>query len=141
MSAKVNPHDIWPAVANYFAFGFFLAGLSTFISALNRYRWRTIGIVAAIYVIQLVMRVVGLASDRWEWLLKYSFFTAYDPERLVGLALNSPAEAWRFVLTDEQGRWSELGGLGCDVLLVGLGLAAYAAATVIFSRRDLPAPV
>lgn len=141
MSEKVNPHDLWPATVNYFAFGFFLAGLSTLFSALNRYRWRTIGIVAGIYSVQLVTKVIGLASDRYSWLLKFTFFTAYEPERWVSLAVNQPAEAWRFMLVDKQGQWAELGPLGFDVLLIGMGIVAYVGATVVFSRRDLPAPV
>ncbi|MFW6172090.1 MAG: ABC transporter permease subunit [Planctomycetota bacterium] len=141
MATKVNPHDMWPAAVNYFAFGFFLAGLSTLISAPDRYRWRTIGIVAAIYVVQLVMKVIGLASDGWSWLLNLTFFSAYDPERFVSIAINQPADTWRLVLVNDQGSWTGLGPLGCDLLLVGMGGAAYVAATIIFCRRDLPAPL
>ena len=141
MSTKVSPHDMWPAAVNLFALGFFLAGLSTLISAPDRYRWRTIGIVAAIYVVALILKIVGLAADRFSWLLNYTFFTAYDPERFVSIAVNAPGDAWRFVLTDDQGQWTGLGPLGCDALLIGMGIVAYIAATVIFSRRDLPAPV
>ncbi len=141
MSTKVDPHDMWPAAVNLFALGFFLAGLSTLISALDCYRWRTIGIVAAIYVVQLIMKIVGLASDRFAWLLNFTFFTAYDPERFVSVAVNTPGDAWRLVLTNDQGHWAGLAPLGLDLLLIGMGLVAYLAATVIFSRRDLPAPM
>jgi hypothetical protein len=48
---------------------------------------------------------------------------------------------WAFVLTDTTGRWTGLGPLGYDLILLGLGLAAYLAATMIFCRRDLPAPL
>ncbi|MGM0489752.1 MAG: ABC transporter permease subunit [Planctomycetota bacterium] len=141
MATKVNPRDMWPPAVNYFALGFFLAGLSTLISACDRYRWRTIGIVAAIYVLQLVMKIIGLASDRWSWLLKLTFFSAYDPEGVVSIAINQPADTWRLVLVDDQGCWTALGPLGFDLLLVGMGGAAYIAATIIFCRRDLPAPL
>jgi ABC-2 type transport system permease protein len=139
MSTKVSPHDMWPATVNLFSLGFFLAGLSTLVSAPDRYRWRTIGIVAAIYVVQLIMKIVGLASDRWEWLLGLSFFTAYDPERFVSVAVNTPADTWSLVLAGEHGY--SLGPLGCNLLLIGMGIVAYVVAGVIFSRRDLPAPV
>ena len=141
MSTKVNPQDMWPAAVNLFALGFFLAGLTTLVSAPDRYRWRTIGVVAAIYVVQLIMKIVGLASEQFSWLLRFSFFTAYDPEKFVSVAVNTPGDAWRLVLSDDQGRWIELGPLGYDSLLIGMGLAAYVAAVIIFSRRDLPAPV
>lgn len=141
MATKVNPHDMWPAAVNYFTLGFFLAGLSTLISAVDRYRWRTIGIVAGIYVLQLVMKIIGLASDRWNWLLNFTFFSAYDPERFVSIAINQPSDTWRLVLMNEQGGWTGLGPLGCDLLLLGMGGAAYVVATIIFCRRDLPAPL
>ncbi len=141
MSTRVNAHDMWPAAANLFSLGFFLAGLSTLVSSLDCYRWRTIGIVAAIYVVQLIMKIVGLASDNLRWLLKGTFFTAYDPERFVSISIRAPHDAWRLVLVDDQGAWQSLGPLGSDLLLIGLGLAAYVAATWIFCRRDLPAPL
>jgi ABC-2 type transport system permease protein len=141
MISKVNPHDMWPATFNLFAFGFFLAGFSTLASACDRYRWRTIGIVAAVYVVQLIMKIVGLASEQWSWLLRFTFFTAYDPERFVSVAVNTPQDTWRLMVVDQQGAWIEPGPLGYDLVLIGMGLAAYLAATFIFSRRDLPAPL
>ncbi len=141
MSTRVAAGDMWPAAANLFSLGFFLAGLSTLVSSLDQYRWRTIGIVAAIYVVQLIMKIVGLAADNLKWLLNWTFFTAYDPERFVSTALHTPHDAWRIVLVDDRGAWLALGPLGFDILLIGMGLAAYVAATLIFCRRDLPAPL
>lgn len=141
MSSKVDSRDMWPAAVNLFALGFFLAGLSSLVSSTDRYRWRTIGIVAAVYVVQLIMKIVGLASEQLRWLLKFSFFTAYDPERFVSVAVNTPHDAWRLVIHDQQGSWVGLGPLSCDFLLLGMGVAAYAGSALIFCRRDLPAPV
>jgi ABC-2 type transport system permease protein len=141
MSSKIDPHVLWPATVNLFALGFFLAGLSTLVSSLDRYRWRTIGIVAAVYVLQLVFKIVGLAAERWNWLLNCTFFTAYNPERFVSIAVNTPHDTWSWVLFDQQGHWTGLGPLGYDALLIGLGLLAYVLALVIFQRRDLPAPL
>ena len=141
MASKVDAADLWPAAVNLFALGFFVAGLSTFFSSLDRYRWRTIGIVAAIYVVQLIMKIVGLASESFRWLLKLTFFSAYDPERFVSVAVRTPQAAWCVILVDDAGRWAGLAPLGYDLLLIGMGLVAYVAAAWIFCRRDLPAPV
>ncbi len=141
MAAKVNTRDMWPAAVNLFALGFFLAGLSTLVSSFDQYRWRTIGIVAGIYVVQLIMKIVGLASERFQWLLSWTFFTAYDPERFVSVSVNMPHSAWRLIMVDQQGQWLGLGPLGYDSVLIGMGFTAYVAATVIFCRRDLPAPL
>ncbi len=140
MSEKVSPAVLWPATVNLFCLGFFLAGLSTLVSAADRYRWRTIGIVAAIYVVQLIMKIVGLAADRWAWLLKCTFLTAYDPERFVSVAVHTPEHTWSLIMPGDDGA-RVLGPLGSDLLLLTLGLVAYLAALLIFQRRDLPAPV
>ncbi|MBM4088992.1 MAG: hypothetical protein FJ276_06095 [Planctomycetes bacterium] len=141
MSDKVDAAVFWPAAANLFAFGFFLTGLSSLASSCDRYRWRTIGVVSAIYVIQLIVKIVGLASDRHAWMQNTTFFSAYAPERFVSVAVHTPQETWSLIQAGEQGHGFMLGPLGCDVLLIGLGLIAYLGAAVIFARRDLPAPV
>jgi ABC-2 type transport system permease protein len=84
---------------------------------------------------------VGLASERFAWLLNWTFFTAYDPERFVSVSVHTPCHAWRLVLVDQQGQFLGFGPLAYDLILVGLGILAYLAATLIFCRRDLPAPI
>jgi ABC-2 type transport system permease protein len=141
MSDKVEPRDLLSAAVNLFALGFFLAGLSACVSSWDRYRWRTIGVVAAIYVVQLIMKIVGLASDRFRWLLNMTFFTAYEPERFVSVAVNQPENTWKLLVWDEVAGGARFGPLGWSGLLIVLGLAAYGASVVIFRRRDLPAPM
>ena len=133
---------VWLARVTFLGLeGFFLAGLSTFMSSWDRYRWRTIGIVAGIYVLELIIKIVGLATDQLSWMLKLTFFAAYEPERFVSIAYHSPNQAWSLVMRGENGAGLELGPLGYDLLLIGLGLIAYLLAALIFRRRDLPAPV
>lgn len=141
MSQHVNPGVFWPAAVNLAALGIFLGGLSTLVSAMDRFRWRTIGIVAAIYVVQLIMKIAGLASERLAWLLNWTFFTSYDPERFVSYTVHAPSAAWQIVRIDTHGQWLGLGPVGHDLILIGLGAVAYAAALLVFVRRDLPAPV
>jgi ABC-2 type transport system permease protein len=141
MSSKVNPRVMIPAAVNLFALGFFLAGLSALMSSMDRYRWRAIGIVAAIYVVQFIVKIVALASDRLNWLSRLTFFSAYEPGRFVSVAVNTPEQTWKLLAWDEQGQWSGLGPLGLISLLIVMGLMAYVAAAWIFRRRDLPAPM
>ena len=49
--------------------------------------------------------------------------------------------AWHVVPMNPQADSLTLGPLGYDLLLVGLGCAFYLAAAIVFSRRDLPAPL
>jgi ABC-2 type transport system permease protein len=140
MSEKVDGRLFVPAAGNLFALGVFLAGFSTLMSAWDRYRWRTIGIVVGTYVVQMAMKIIGLASDRFAWLQYGSFFTAYEPEILVSIAANRPEDTWTLLQT-QQGEFVALGPLGYIGVLVGVGAFGYLAAAVIFSRRDLPAPL
>jgi ABC-2 type transport system permease protein len=141
LSQEVDPAVFAPAACNLFALGVFLAGLSCFLSACDRYRWRTIGLMAGLMIAQMIIKVIGVASDRFHWLMRCTFLTAYEPQVAVSLALNRPDETWSLVLRDPAGRCQELGPLGYDLLLIGLGVLAYAAATFVFRRRDLPAPL
>lgn len=141
MSAKVSSTIFLPAAANLCALGLFLAGISSLVSACDRYRWRTIGIVVGAYVVETILKLVGMASEDWRWLTYLSIFTPYEPEAGVQLAMEAPDLAWSVVRYDASGQWLGLGPLGDDLILAAGGLLAYVAAAVIFQRRDLPAPL
>ncbi len=141
MAERVNPAHLVPAAVNLFSLGFFLAGLSTLLSSMDRYRWRTIGLVVGIYIVQLTLKIVGLASDRVAWFSRVSFFTAYEPARFVSIAVYHPEWTWSIVLRDEAGRWLGPGPMGYNLILLGMGSIAFASATLIFHRRDVPAPL
>ncbi|HTN74792.1 MAG TPA: ABC transporter permease subunit [Pirellulaceae bacterium] len=145
MREKVDPVTLLPGAVNLFSLGFFIAGLSTLVSACDRYRWRAIGIVVGIYIIQLVMKAVGVGVKEWQWLGYFTFFTAYEPQLLVDVTVKHPAEAWNLLrtTTDTNGKHllAALGPLGFDAILVSLGLTAYVAAAVRFCTRDLPPPL
>ena len=141
LADKVAASDFLPAAANLFCLGFFLAGLSTLMSSWDQYRGRTIGIVMGIYIVQVIIKIVGMADEDLEWMQRFSFMTAYDPERFVSNAVNQPQATWAFALRDAAGHVTELGASGNFAILIGLGTIAYAAAAAIFCRRDLPAPL
>lgn len=109
---------------NLFAYAFFLAGMTTLISSADRYRGRTIGIAAVMYVIAVVLKLTGRMADGFQSLVYGSFLTPYEPQRFV----------------DPQYDPSSL-AVSYNVPLFALGLACYVAAAVIFCRRDLPAPL
>src|SRR5262245_8499228 len=68
MRDKVDPVVFWPSALNLFCLGLAVAGVSTLISACDRYRWRTIGIVAGLYIISMVLKILGMAFERFAWL-------------------------------------------------------------------------
>ena len=141
MSLQVDPANFVPASFNLLALGVFLAGLSSLLSSLDRYRWRTIGLVAGIFVVQVILKIISLAADRLHWLGYCTFFSAYEPEQFVSVALNNPENVWSIALFDASGHYAGLGPLGYNLILLGMGLAAYVAASLVFRARDLPAPL
>jgi ABC-2 type transport system permease protein len=140
MRDRVEAAWFVPAAFNLFSLGVFGAGLSTLLSACDRYRWRTIGIVVSFYIVEMTLKIVGRAAEHLAWLGRWTFFTAYEPERFVSVAVKDSQLAWAIWVRDPQGLW-ELGPLGYNFILLGIGLAAFAGATVAFRVRDLPAPL
>jgi ABC-2 type transport system permease protein len=142
---KVDARVLLPGAVNLFGLGFLMAGLSTMVSANDRYRWRAIGVVVSIYVIQLVFKLIGVAVDDWKWLSYFTFFTAFEPQLLVQVALHHPEDAWTFwrSTSDPNARHvlSALGPLGFTGILCALGGVFYTLATVRFCTRDLPPPL
>lgn len=141
MSALVNPTILLPAALNYCGLGVFLVGFTTLLSSCDRYRSRTIGLAVGFYVVETILEVIGLAVDGMEFVKKLTFFSAYEPIRFVCEAIGKPASGWAFFTTDDSGAWNGLGPLGLDAVLVGLGGLCIVVATLVFCRRDLPAPL
>lgn len=141
MSEKVDAWVFLPATANLFSLGVMIAGFSLLMSSWDRYRWRTIGITTGVLVIQVLLKITGMAADSTRWLKYLSLLSAYEPESFVRIADVTPGDTWAFNLYDAQNQWSGFGPLANDLLLIGVGIACVAGAAVIFLRRDLPAPL
>lgn len=123
-AGKVDAARFVPAALNVFGLMVCMGGVSACVSAADSYRWRTIGILCGFYVFSLLAKLVGRLSGTFAWVGYLSVFNCYEPQRLVG----PPAESWRLLAT-------------YDGVLIGLGVAAYIVGAVLFSRRDLPAPL
>ncbi|HVX10862.1 MAG TPA: ABC transporter permease subunit [Pirellulales bacterium] len=124
LAKEVEPRHFIPAAVNVFAATFFLAAFTTLVSAFDNQRWRTLGIVGAFYIVELLLKIVARMAPRFNRLMYVSFLGAYEPQSLVIY----PETAWQVSLRH-------------DGALIGLGLAAYFAAAITFNRRDVPAPL
>lgn len=120
----VEPRQFVPSAINTVALAICTAGLATLVSSLDRYRWRTVGIMGGFCLLQVVIKVVALGSPDHGWLYYLTFYGAYWPQKMAV----APEAAWGMLL--------QYGGL-----LTLLGLVSMAAAAVCFSKRDLPAPL
>lgn len=141
MSEKTKPVYFVPGAFNLFCLGVMVAGFSTMVSSLDRYRWRTIGIVVGAYILSIVIKILGQAVTEVAWLQYFSVFTAYEPQKFISIAMHEPENGWSLLMRDTEGRFKELGPLGYNLILLFGGLVSYVLAGVFFHRRDLPAPL
>ncbi|MBB3208660.1 ABC-2 type transport system permease protein [Rhodopirellula rubra] len=139
MRERVDTETYTASVFHLFAFGFFLLGISTCFSSFDRYRWRTIGAVMTVYVIQLVMFGLGKAAESLAWLQSLSFFNCYRPQKMTGLVRDGDLwSPWSLSTPITEGMYPPLYYPG---LLLFFGVVLYIIAIVRFQQRDLPAPL
>jgi ABC-2 type transport system permease protein len=141
LSEFVSPRLFIPSAINYFCFGTFLTGITLFASSMDRFRWRTIGIIVTFYIVQAVTELTGMAMAGMRWLLNFTFLSAYEPVAIATGSARNSAFAWRFFAERSSGFVPDLGPLGYDCLLLAVGALGIAGAALIFKYRDLPAPL
>lgn len=128
LGEEVSPFAFLPAATNLFSLTFFISGAATMASAMDSYRWRTIGLVGGFYVLGLVLKVMSRTTEQLEFLRFFTFLGAYEPQKLITYTLQDTTDAWMTTL-------------GYNSILLALGILAYVVAAVVFTRRDLPAPI
>ena len=140
MASVVNPVAYLPGLINLFCIGFCLSGFAAFCSALDRYRWRTLGIVAAFYFGNAGLKMLGMGSERFKWAESVSLFGLYHPAGLIERAQAQPQSPFWILHYDEAGAVVGLGGLANCTILILIGLLFYWLGLRTFVKRDLPAP-
>jgi beta-exotoxin I transport system permease protein len=101
---------------------FAISGYTMALSACGRYRWRVLGAAVFVTLVQFLVNVVGQMWDVLEPLRPWTIFYYYQPQDVI---LGKP---WAVIMP-------------ALAVLYGVGLAGYATAFLIFTRRDLPAPL
>ena len=136
---RVDVRTYAASTFHLFAFGFFLLGLTSMFSTFDRYRWRTVGTVVGIYVLQLVMFGLGKAAERLDWLLSFTFFSCYKPQKMTSMVTaDGLAAPWSVTSPIPD---AALPPLVYPLILIGLGICFYTVAARSFRGRDLPAPL
>jgi ABC-2 type transport system permease protein len=141
MRERTQPELFVTAAFNLFCLSVAWAGLSTLVSACDRYRWRTLGLVVTVYILMIIAKLLGQAFPSLAALQSLSLFTAYEPQKFVSIAAHDPANTWALGMYDSRGAFLELGPLGYSLVLAAVGVLSYLAAGICFHRRDLPAPL
>jgi ABC-2 type transport system permease protein len=141
MSSVVNPVMFLPGVINLWFLGWFLAGLAAMVSSFDRFRWRTLGILAAFYFVNAGLKVVGMGSESLQWVKKLSVFSFYSPASVIERTSVNPWSVLHVFRYNAEGQLVGIGLFGSCLALFALGLAAYWVGLKRFESRDLPAPM
>lgn len=112
-----------PGAVNLACMTFCFTGITTMISAGLRDRWMAFAISGGFYIVEIVIKLVARMWADGKWLFYLSFLTPFEPQELI-------------LATDPAGHVA----LRYNLTLIGLGLASYLVAVVIFNRRDIPGP-
>ena len=137
---RVDSEVYLPAAANLFGFGFVVLSFSVMCSSVDRFRWRTIGVVVSTYVIQLLLFLLSKSAPATAFCSALTFFSCYQPDAIVQVQREESGSTW--ALASESSLLPlDLGPLGVTCVLIGLGTIFYCTAFYIFSKRDLPAPL
>lgn len=124
---EIKPVDAWRfgrALPSVGALLFALSGCTMFLSAAGRSRTRVLGLAVVLTLLQFLVNLIGQVWPAIEPLRPFTVFYYYQPQ---GIILGAPDAVWQTVR---------------NVAVLGaVGFVGYALALVVFSRRDLPAPL
>ena len=141
MATVVNPLAFLPGVANLFCLGFCMSGFAAFCSSMDRYRWRTLGVVAVFFFANAGAKIVGMGSERLGWVEHIGVFGLYSPAGAIELSQHDPWSVFYLVKYSADGTFEGLGLMGHCGLLLLIGMALYWVGLKNFVQRDLPAPM
>ena len=135
----VNPVMFFPGVLNVFCVSVFFAGFAAMCSAFDRYRWRSLGVLAAFFFANASMKVVGKGSERFSWMENWCIFGLYHPAGSIERFQAMPETVLWLYRYRPDGSIASLGLLPNCVLPLLLAMVMYFIGLRYFERRDLPA--
>lgn len=141
MASQVNPLMFLPGILNLYCIGIFFAGLSAFCSSIDRYRWKTIGIMVAFYFSSAGLKILGMGSERLSWIESCTIFGLYHPAHAIRELQLKGIGGLSFLEFTEAGVFAGSGTLLNLALPLFLAMALYWIGMKNFEKRDLPAPV
>lgn len=120
------PFDLYArGVFNLFCLNYVIAAVTTLLSSVDRYRWRTLALGGGFMVVSLIVKVLSRLQERFEPLRYLTVYGAYEPWWLIDAKPDDYLRLW----------------LSLNGTLLAIGTFCYLVATIIFCKRDLPAPL
>jgi len=128
-----------PGALNLFSVAVFFAGFAAMCSAFDRYRWRSLGLMAAFFFINASMKVVGKGSERFSWMENVCVFGLYHPAGSIERFQAMPMSVFWLFRYRPDGSIASLGLLPNFLLPLLMAVIMYFIGLRYFERRDLPA--
>jgi ABC-2 type transport system permease protein len=121
----VNFEQYARGVFNLFCLNYVIAAVTTLLSSMDRYRWRTLALGGGFMVVSLIVKVLSRLKEQFEPLRYLTVYGAYEPWWLIDAKPDEYVSLW----------------LSLNGTLLLIGTASFMLATIIFCKRDLPAPL
>ncbi len=131
---KIEPLRFGRALVVVGSLIFAVSGLTMFLSAAGRFRWRVLGLAVLLILVQFLVNLLGQMWDVLEPLRPLTVFYYYQPQQVVLTG------DW-YVRLREWNGGAPLCRVPMVAVLVGVGVVGYGLAWWTFTRRDLPAPL
>lgn len=141
MYEKVDVRLMIPAITVLSSMGLFFAAASAFVSAIDRFRWRTIGVMVTFYILESILRMISVTVASFGWCRYLTVFTMYEPSRCVEIADRQSSMSWSLLIPVAKGEGWMLGAGGAALIFCSLALVLWLLAWNHFRRRDLPAAI
>jgi ABC-2 type transport system permease protein len=130
----VDPLDFGRALPAVGGLLFAVSGLTLWLSAAGRFRWRVLGLAVFGILLQFLVNVIGQMDDSFAWMRPFTVFYYYRPQEMV---LGNPG----FVTLSEWYGGNPLVEVPGLAVLYVVGIVGYGMALWVFTRRDIPAPL
>ncbi len=131
---KIEPLRFGPALFVVGGLMFAVSGITMFLSALGRFRWRVLGLAVLLFLIQFLLNLLGQMWDVLAPLRPLTVFYYFQPQQVI------ISGDW-YVMLREWNGGEPLCRVPMVAVLAGVGLLGYGMALWGFTRRDLPAPL
>jgi ABC-2 type transport system permease protein len=141
MLELVKPVWFFPGVLNLYCFGCFWIGVSMLGSSVDRFRWRTIGVAAGLFVSFALIKIAALSSKKFAWLKYATVFTLFEPAQAIEFRGRAAGGIWQLFRYAESGAWDGLAPMSYNILLLAMAIVCFAGGRWIFDNRDLPAAI
>jgi len=131
---EIRPLEFWAGMPVMAGLVFAVSGFSMMLSACGRFRWRVLGLAV---LLTLTMFLVNLLGQMLDWMAPFrplTIFYYYQPQKAILKG------KWMVDFSVWNGDQPTV-GVPMLLVLFGIGIVGYLTALVIFTRRDIPAPL